>query len=95
MLITFLDNCLQLSNTLLYLHFKRNTMTQEIKSGTKLYSPRLDCTHTLVTVTDKKVSYKPDFETGGLVVNKNRIRIFTTSRRKAELWIKEGTWIVQ
>lgn len=69
--------------------------TTEIKSGTVLYSPRLDCYHTLVTVTDKKVSYKPDGERGGLVVNKNTIRIFTTSRRKAELWIKEGSWIIQ
>ena len=69
--------------------------TQEIKSGTVMFCTSLQCLHTLVTVTDKKVSYKPDGNRCGLRTNKNVVKTFTTSRRKAELWITEGTWIIQ
>jgi len=67
----------------------------ELKSGMILHSPDLNCNHILVTVTDKKVSYTPENGNYGLRANKNLIRIFTTSRRKAELWVNEGSWIIK
>lgn len=69
--------------------------TSNIKTGTVLFSTDLKCYHVLVTVTEKNVSYKPQIQTEGIKANKNTIKVYTTSRKKAEGWIKEGSWIIQ
>lgn len=68
-----------------------NTATQ-LKEGMRLYSPDLDCYHIIKTVTDKKVSYTPEIPNSGLITNKNRIRVFTTSLRIANGWVESGSW---
>jgi len=70
-------------------------MKNNLKSGMRMYSNDLDCIHVLITVTEKRVSYTPEIPNSGLVSNKNRIRVFTTSLRKASEWVNSGSWTIQ
>lgn len=73
---------------------KQSKMNTELRAGMRLFSKELNCFHIIKTVTEKKVAYTPEIPTGGLKTNKNTIRVFTTSVRKANEWLASGSWAI-